>query len=85
MKEGYIVWNLTNYGDGYEFFGVYKSYKKALKCFRRIVRERYGKCPRGDYSEISDWLCEIDNGGDSFRITLFKEYLPLAKTQKAGE
>ena len=85
MKEGYIVWNLTNCGDGYEFFGVYKSYEKALKCFRRVVRERYGKCPKGDYCKIIEWLCGVEDGDDSFRITPFEEYLPLAKTQKTGE
>lgn len=70
MKEGYIVWNQTCYGDGYEFFGVYKTFNKALKEFRKIVRAEFGKCPL-KYGDIIDFL--IDNGHeeDSYKITYF--------------
>lgn len=61
MKQGYIVWNQTNYGTGYEFFGVYRSYEQAFRQFRKVIRKRYGKCPQGTYEEISDWV--IDNTG----------------------
>lgn len=74
MKEGYIVWNLTNYGDGFEFYGVYKSEKKALKQLRRVIRTRYGKCPRA-YSDIMDFVYDKEGGdmGDSYRIDYFNE------------
>lgn len=75
MKEGYIVWNESNYGS--EFFGVYKSWDAALKQFRKVIRVRFGKCPRGSYDDIQDWLVdnEIESGDDSYKITEFEEFL----------
>lgn len=71
MKEGYIVWNLSTCDC--EFFGVYRSWDKALRQFRKVVRNRYGKCPR-DYDDILDFLSEAEGlGDDSLRITKFEE------------
>ena len=73
MKEGYIVWNESNCGS--EFFGVYRSWEKAFAQFRRVVRKKYGKCPRGTYEDILNWLISdgIEDGDDSHKITYFEE------------
>lgn len=39
MKEGYIVWNLTTYGEGYQIFGVYRTREKAEKVYNKIMKE----------------------------------------------
>ncbi len=44
MKEGYIVANISNCGN--EFFGVYKNEKRAERQLRKIIRNRFGRCPR---------------------------------------
>lgn len=72
MKEGYIVWNQTNYGDGYEFFGVYRSEEKAIKQLRKVVRNRFGKCPR-KYEDIMYFVADVADDGDSFGIDYFCE------------
>lgn len=70
MKEGYIVWNLSNYDC--EFFGVYRSWDKALSQFRKVVRNRYGKCPR-KYDDILNYLVKVEDGDECIRITKFVE------------
>ena len=72
MNKGYIVWNLSNYGDGYEIYGVYKSIEQAEKCFRKVVRTKLGYCPR-NYEKMIDELDKYADGEDSFRITPFEE------------
>lgn len=74
MKEGYIVWNQSNYGN--EFFGVYRTWDAAFKQFKKIIRARFGKCPRGSYNDIQSWLIdnEIEDGDDSINISYFKQY-----------
>lgn len=73
MKEGYIVWNLSNCDC--EFFGVYKTFEKAEKQFRKVIRAKYGRCPRMSYDELLGWLIDnnIEGGDDSLRITQFNE------------
>lgn len=73
MKDGYIVWNDST--AGCEFFGVFKSYKPAFRLFRKVVKNRYGKCPR-NYDDILTYLSkiEVDDGlDDSIRITRFNQ------------
>lgn len=67
MKEGYIVWNLTSWGDGYEIFGVYRTREKAQR-----IREKIKKCRYGDMTEeeINDY--ERSNG-DCLMISYFKD------------
>ena len=72
MKEYYIVWNQTNYGDGFEFFGVHRRWESALRQYRKVVKNRYGRCPRA-YDDIIDFLAENENYDDDLRITYFKE------------
>lgn len=70
MKEGYIVMNQTNYGDGIYIFGVYRSEKAAEKQLRKVIRTQFGRCPR-DLDDIYD-LPGMDSG-DSFCIKWFSE------------
>lgn len=52
MKEGYIVWNQTSYGDGFEFFGVYRTLQKAEYMLKKIKKARYGEMTE---DEIDEW------------------------------
>ena len=70
MKEGYIVWNETNYGDGYEFFGVFRTRKQAEKAMRKVAKARLGRCPR-DYDKMLEALEGEEDMGDSYKITYF--------------
>ena len=70
MKEGFIVWNESNYKS--EFYGVYRTFERALKQLRRVTKAKYGKCPRS-YDDIMDFLVENEDGGDSLKITAFSE------------
>ena len=62
----YLVWNMTNYGDGYEFFGLYNTKANATKAYKQLMKERYG-------TTNEDKLWDIWNNGetgsnDSWRI-----------------
>lgn len=75
MAGGYIVWNLTNYNDGYEIFGVYRTREAAEKQFKKVLKNRFGKLPK-DTDELLKWEDEVAEGTgclDSFRITPFVE------------
>lgn len=67
MKEGYIVWNSMSYGDGHEFFGVYRTREKAERMLKKIKKARYGKMTE---DEIDRW--EIENGAE-VHITYFSD------------
>lgn len=70
MKSGYVVMNDSNYGN--EIFGVYKSEKKAEKLLRKVIRNRFGHCPRDlDLSKLYE-SGEMD-GHDSYQIVYFEE------------
>lgn len=73
MKEGYIVWNQAQYGGGYQIFGVYKSEKMAIRQLRKVIRNRYGKCPNGGYDAIADFLAKVEDGDDGHGIKYFCE------------
>ena len=71
MREGYIVWNESTVEN--EFFGVYKSWERAFRQFRKVVKNRYGRCPR-NYDDILDYLNEVEGlGTESIKITKFVE------------
>lgn len=65
MKEGYIVWNQTNYGEGFEVFGVFRTYEAAKKCYKKVIRDRYGNQSEDEIAEAQ--LIE----GDHIIITHF--------------
>lgn len=65
MKEGYIVWNLTSWGDGYEIFGVYRTREKAQRIMERIKKCRYGDMTE---EEIRDYQ---RSNGDCIAIAHF--------------
>lgn len=71
MKTGYIVWNCSNCDC--EFFGVYRNFEDALRQFRKVVKNRFGECPRS-YEDILQLLVEKEDGDDSLRITPFSEH-----------
>ena len=71
MREGYIVWNESTVEN--EFFGVYKSWERAFRQFRKVVKNRYGRCPR-NYDDVLDYLNEVEGlGTESIKITKFVE------------
>lgn len=71
MKEGYIVWNESTVEN--EFFGVYRSWERAFRQFRKVIKNRYGRCPR-NYDDILDYLNEVEGlGTESIKITKFVE------------
>lgn len=75
MKDGYIVWNLTTYGSGYEFYGVYKSREQAEKALREWIKEKYGVDLKPDYEQqLLELEDKYSNNGtlDSHRITYFR-------------
>lgn len=66
MKKGFIVWNMTSYGDGFEFFGAFRSRKEAEKCLRRVLKKRFGRVPKD-----LDELIEMQGEEDSYSVTYF--------------
>ena len=48
----YIVWNMTNYGDGYEFFGICDTLKEADKLYSKAC-EDYGINPKQGFDECN--------------------------------
>ena len=65
MRKVYVVWNMTNYGDGYEFLGAYTSKAKAKKAYNAEMRARYGTTNRDKLLDL--W--EDDGGTDDWHIS----------------
>lgn len=65
--EGYLVWNLTNYNEGFEMLGVYTTLDKAKKAYKSEMQSRYGTTDEDMLVELWD---NSDTGCcDSWRIT----------------
>lgn len=64
IKKMYIVWNMTNYGNGYEFLGAYTTKAKAQKAYNSEMKARYGTT---NIDKLID-LWSNDGGDDSWRI-----------------
>ena len=62
----YLVWNLTNYGDGYEFLGLYNTKANATKAYKQHMKELYGTTNESKLVEI--WTYSDDGCVDSWRI-----------------
>lgn len=70
MKKIYLVWNLTNYGYGFEMLKAYPTKAKALKAYREEMIKRYGTA---DEDELLDIWNDDENGScDSWTITEIK-------------
>lgn len=67
MREGYIVWNMTEHDEGFEFFGIFRSEKAAYNCYKKVIKQRYGGIPEDDLE------MEQMANGDSIRITYFNQ------------
>ena len=72
MKEGYIACNMTNFGDGFEIFGVYRKEKYAQARLKKVIRTRFGRCPR-DFEEALSFADEQDGNESSYRVVWFCE------------
>ena len=68
MKEGYIVWNESNCES--EFFGVFKTEKAAERHLRKVIRTRFGRCPR-DLNDVYAEEPYTEGGDSSYKITPF--------------
>ena len=71
MKNGYVVMNNSNYGI--EIFGVYKNKDRAVTQLRKVIRNRFGRCPR-NFSKLYE--LGQPNGpdsDDSYMIMFFEE------------
>ena len=67
MKKVYLVWNLTNYGYGFEMLGAYTTKAKAEKAYRAEMLSRYGTT---DIDKLLDLWNRTDEGcADSWNIT----------------
>lgn len=38
----YLVWNMTNYGNGFEHLGLYNTRASAEKAYNKEMMKRYG-------------------------------------------
>lgn len=65
MKKIYILWNQTDYGYGYEFFGAYTTLAKAEKAFNDEMIKRYGT---NDLDRLNIYWNNGD-GTDSWQIS----------------
>lgn len=67
MKQAYLIWNLTNYGDGFEMLGAYPTRAKAEKAYRAEMKKRYGTT---DEDKLFDLWNDDETGCvDGWRIT----------------
>lgn len=66
-KELYLVWNMTNYGDGYEMLGAYTTKEKATRAYNREMKKRYGTTDEDELWDI--WNNGETGSNDSWRIT----------------
>ena len=74
MRKGFIACNLTTYDEGIEVFGVYSNEKMAERQLRKVVRKRFGRCPR-DVLKINEMpeICGEGDYGDSYGVLAFVE------------
>lgn len=54
MRKVYIVWNMTNYGVGYEFLGAYTTKAKAQKAYNAEMKARYGTTNQNKLFDLWD-------------------------------
>ena len=62
----YLVWNLTNYGDGYEFLGLYNTKANAIKAYKQHMKKLYGTT---NEDKLLDLWEDVENGStDNWKI-----------------
>lgn len=65
-KKLYLVWNMTNYGDGYEMLGAYTTLEKATRAYNREMKRRYKTTDPDELFDI--WNNGETGSNDSWRI-----------------
>lgn len=71
MKNGYVVMNNSNYGI--EIFGVYKNHDKAVTQLRKVIRNRFDRCPRDLSKLYESGQPNGPDSDDSYTIMFFEE------------
>lgn len=62
----YLVWDMTNYGSGFEFLGLYNTKTNATKAFKQHMKELYGTTNENKLLELRE---DVEGGcADSWRI-----------------
>lgn len=62
----YLVWNLTNYNDGYEFLGLYSTKANAIKAYKQHMKKLYGTTNEDKLLELWE---DVESGStDSWKI-----------------
>ena len=67
----YLVWNLTNYGNGFEHLGLYNTKEHAEKAYNEEMKKRYGVSlnSKADEDSLLDVWNDSERGRvDSWRI-----------------
>lgn len=67
----YLVWNLTNYGKGFEHLGLYNTRADAEKAYNEEMKKRYGVSlnSKADEDSLLDVWNDSESGCvDSWRI-----------------
>ena len=62
----YLVWDLTNYGTGFEHLGLYNTKEHAEKAYKEEMLKRYGTTNKQDLFEL--WDNANTGSCDSWRI-----------------
>lgn len=62
----YLVWNMTNYGDGYEFYGLYNTKENAKKAYDKHMKELFGTTDKDELGEL--WEDSETGDADSWKI-----------------
>lgn len=67
----YLVWNLTNYGQGFEHLGLYNTMADAEEAYNKEMKKRYGVSlnSQADEESLLDVWNDSESGCvDSWRI-----------------
>lgn len=72
MRKIYLVWNLTNYGVGYEFLGAYTTLSAAREAYKKHMKASYGT---DDEDELLNMWDDAEAGNaDSWMISSVNLY-----------
>lgn len=71
VMKMYLVWNITNYGNGFEHLGLYNTKANAEKAYNEEMKKRYGVSlnSKADEDSLLDVWNDSERGRvDSWRI-----------------